>query len=388
MRDGGAPGRGRPGDALAAGQGRLAAQPQGAPTAEDGRRVNERRDRPGSTSRRSSAAIRWATWSRRPASNCAAGAGCDRASAPSTRRRGQLHRLRRHAEVVLLRLRPGRRRARLHPAHGRGRPARGDPPAGVVAREAGGDGLRIPEASVAPSPQPDRDPALLTAAMRCYRRQLELSDDAQGYLASRGIDAEAARRLGLGYASGRGLRDWLVQAGFDDRRILASGLASDGRERFRGMIVVPELAAGRVHWLAGRAVWREVRPRFQALPAPSPCSDALSAARIRALGRGRRGPVRLAPARRLGPARRGGARHPGDGQAGFLPTGNPARPHRLRRRPGRLGCRPPAQRTARPAPRPRCDAARWRRRCRRTGRSPGWPLHLQRHASASGCRGP
>ncbi|MYB21357.1 MAG: hypothetical protein F4Y29_02330 [Chloroflexi bacterium] len=116
----------------------------------------------------------------------------------------------------------------------------------------------------------NRDPALLTAAMRCYHRQLGLSEDAQAYLASRGIDSEAARRLGLGYASGRGLRDWLVQAGFDDRRILGSGLASGGRERFRGMIVVPELVGSRVHWLAGRAVWPQVRPRFQALPSPKP----------------------------------------------------------------------------------------------------------------------
>jgi len=116
----------------------------------------------------------------------------------------------------------------------------------------------------------NRDPALLTAAMRCYQRQLGLSQDAQAYLASRGIDSEAARRLGLGYASGRGLRDWLVQAGFDDRRILDSGLASGGRERFRGMIVVPELVGNQVHWLAGRAVWPQLRPRFQALPGPKP----------------------------------------------------------------------------------------------------------------------
>ncbi len=130
----------------------------------------------------------------------------------------------------------------------------------------------------APQPMPtSRDPALLTAAMRCYQRQLGLSEDAQAYLASRGIDAAATRSLGLGYASGRGLREWLVQAGFDDRRILGSGLASGGRERFRGMIVVPELVgyrvlwlAGRAVWLAGRAVWPAVKPRFQALPGSKP----------------------------------------------------------------------------------------------------------------------
>ena len=127
-----------------------------------------------------------------------------------------------------------------------------------------------PRAVSAPVPAPDRDPSLLTAAMRCYQRQLGLNDDAQAYLASRGIDAEAARRLGLGFASEQGLRDWLNQSGFDDRRILGSGLVCDGRERFRGMIVVPELINGRVHWLAGRAVWPEVQPRFQALPGPKP----------------------------------------------------------------------------------------------------------------------
>ncbi|MCY3572281.1 MAG: CHC2 zinc finger domain-containing protein [Chloroflexi bacterium] len=122
-----------------------------------------------------------------------------------------------------------------------------------------------------PPPAPTvRDPALLSAAMRCYQRQLRLSEDAQAYLASRGINAEAVRRLGLGYASGRGLREWLVQAGFDDRRILSGGLTSEGLERFRGMIVVPDLLDGCVHWLAGRAVWPVVQPRFQALPGPKP----------------------------------------------------------------------------------------------------------------------
>ena len=127
-----------------------------------------------------------------------------------------------------------------------------------------------PQASSATPSVPNRDPSLLTAAMRCYQRQLGLNEAAQAYLASRGIDAEAARRLGLGYASGHGLRDWLVQAGFDDRRILRSGLASDGRDRFGGMIVVPDLVGNRVAWLAGRAVRPQARPRFQALPGPKP----------------------------------------------------------------------------------------------------------------------
>ncbi|MCY4510299.1 MAG: CHC2 zinc finger domain-containing protein [Acidobacteria bacterium] len=115
-----------------------------------------------------------------------------------------------------------------------------------------------------------RDPALLTAAMRCYQRQLQLSEAAQAYLAGRGIGPQAAQRLGLGYVSGHGLRDWLRQAGFDDQRILGSGLVREQRERFQGMIVVPDLCQGRVHWLAGRSIWPEVSPRFQALPGPKP----------------------------------------------------------------------------------------------------------------------
>ena len=120
------------------------------------------------------------------------------------------------------------------------------------------------------APAPVRDVALLTAAMRCYARQLQLCEPAQAYLASRGIAAEAARRLGLGYCSGHGLHSWLTDAGFDARRVLASGLVSEGRERFRGMIVVPELIEGRVHWLAGRSIHPQARPRFQALPGVKP----------------------------------------------------------------------------------------------------------------------
>ncbi len=121
-----------------------------------------------------------------------------------------------------------------------------------------------------PEPAPLRDAALLTAAMRCYARQLQLCDPAQAYLASRGISAEAARRLGLGYSSGHGLHSWLTDAGLDGGRVLGSGLISEGRERFRGMIVVPDLVAGRVNWLAGRAIHPQARPRFQALPGAKP----------------------------------------------------------------------------------------------------------------------
>ena len=53
-----------------------------------------------------------------------------------------------------------------------------------------------------------------------------------------------------------------------------------GRERFAGMVVVPDVAGGLVRWLAGRALDPELRPRFQALPGPKPV-----------LGLGRLGPA-------------------------------------------------------------------------------------------------
>ncbi len=135
---------------------------------------------------------------------------------------------------------------------------------------------------------PPRDPALLTAAARFYAGQLRRNPPAQSgagsaareYLASRGIGIDVAVRLGLGYAPGHGLRQALDSAGFDGARLRASGLFMEGgRERFTGMVTVPDMAVGRVRWLTGRAIAPNVTPRFQAVPGPKP-----------ALGLGRLGP--------------------------------------------------------------------------------------------------
>ncbi|MCY4393124.1 MAG: CHC2 zinc finger domain-containing protein [Chloroflexi bacterium] len=129
-------------------------------------------------------------------------------------------------------------------------------------------------------PVPPRDPALLLAAARYYAGELRRSPEARAYLASRGVGLAAAARLGLGYAPGRGLRTSLASAGFAAARIRESGLCTERGERFAGMVVVPEVAGGRVRWLAGRAIDRERSPRFQALPGPKPV-----------LGMGRLGPA-------------------------------------------------------------------------------------------------
>ena len=131
-----------------------------------------------------------------------------------------------------------------------------------------------------PTPVPPRDPALLTAAGRFYGGELRRSRGARAYLASRGIRLETAVRLRLGYASGRGLRRFLEGAGFSEDRLRNSGLFTQRGERFAGMVVIPEVAAGRVRWLAGRAIDPERSPRFQSLPGPKPV-----------LGMGRLGPA-------------------------------------------------------------------------------------------------
>ena len=118
---------------------------------------------------------------------------------------------------------------------------------------------------------PRRAPALLTAAMRIYAAELRRSRVALEYLASRGIGIDAAVRLGLGYATGSGLREYLQLAGFDNGRLRDSGLFLErGAERFAGMITVPDLAHGLVRWLTGRAIDSGVKPRFQAVPGPKP----------------------------------------------------------------------------------------------------------------------
>ena len=121
------------------------------------------------------------------------------------------------------------------------------------------------------APPPPRDPALLTAAGRFYARQLRSSPAGLEYLASRGIGADAALRLGLGYSPGHGLRQALESDGFSARRIRDSGLFMErGAERFAGMAVVPEVSGGLVRWLKGRAVSSNAKPRFQAPPGPKP----------------------------------------------------------------------------------------------------------------------
>ena len=129
----------------------------------------------------------------------------------------------------------------------------------------------VPTRRPKPAALPPRNPTLLTAAARFYAGQLHLDSNAQAYLASRGIGPAVAAHLGLGYSTGRGLRQALESRGFSEKHIRDSGLfTANGTERFAGMVVVPDLTFGLACWLAGRAINPGAKPRFQSLPGPKP----------------------------------------------------------------------------------------------------------------------
>ena len=97
-------------------------------------------------------------------------------------------------------------------------------------RRLGGTGPAVERAGpvrTAPTPWPPhtavlppRDTAVLTAAVRFYAGQLRCSPQAQAYLASRGVGPATAMRLGLGYAPGRGLREYMESQGFTAERLM------------------------------------------------------------------------------------------------------------------------------------------------------------------------
>ena len=156
-----------------------------------------------------------------------------------------------------------------------------DSGAGLASTARGRSTARATRSRPHTSALPPRDLALLTAAARCYHRALWRHPQGRAYLATRGISAATAKRLGLGYAPGHGLRGALVAAGFDAAQQRAAGLfVARGAERFAGMVVVPDVRDRQVQWLAGRALDPARTPRFQTLPGPKPL-----------LGLGRLGPA-------------------------------------------------------------------------------------------------
>ena len=132
-----------------------------------------------------------------------------------------------------------------------------------------------PRYKVAPwtgkAPETKRDMPVVCASLEFYRDLLLRGEDGQpgrDYFKGRGISRATAESLFLGYCSGSGLMAHLLSCGFDHKRILRSGFFKNGgrRERFTGMVVIPDVRNGEPLWATGRRVDDEVEPRFDALP--------------------------------------------------------------------------------------------------------------------------
>jgi DNA primase len=121
-------------------------------------------------------------------------------------------------------------------------------------------GITLEQATAGPEPTgPSKSDlfALNAWAESEFVAGLGLSDEAKGYVASRGIDSEMIRQFRLGFAPVD--RDWLVtrarRAGFSIEALDAAGLISRSpenpqftRERFRGRLLFP------IHDARGRTV--------------------------------------------------------------------------------------------------------------------------------------
>lgn len=122
-----------------------------------------------------------------------------------------------------------------------------------------------------PRRAPRQDTAVVREALTYYRKNLlgaESGQPGRNYLKNRGIGRATAEALHLGYCPGNGLKAHLQERGFGKDRILRSGLLlyRGRRERFAGMVVVPEILNSSPVWMTGRTVRRNVKPRFNALP--------------------------------------------------------------------------------------------------------------------------
>ena len=113
-----------------------------------------------------------------------------------------------------------------------------------------------------------RDRVVTTAAARFYAGVLWSPDGAiaRRYLHGRGISLAWAMRLGLGYATGRGLWHRLLPK-FGSGRLVASHLFNKGGyERFEGRLLFYHPSG----WLVGRSLDEEAESPYMNLPGERP----------------------------------------------------------------------------------------------------------------------
>ncbi|MFN8472797.1 MAG: CHC2 zinc finger domain-containing protein [Anaerolineae bacterium] len=138
-----------------------------------------------------------------------------------------------------------------------------------------------------PSPPPRfRRPvehACLAAAVAFYHHRLLETPAALAYWESRGLDWRLLSECRVGYATGRGLVDYLRQQRLPIQATVRMGLLRpNGREFFAGRLVIPEMRHGQPIWLIGRTITpNDNRPKYLGLPGPKPLLGWEAAARQR-----------------------------------------------------------------------------------------------------------
>jgi DNA primase len=124
------------------------------------------------------------------------------------------------------------------------------------------------EPTVPPVPQAERT-AALGIAVHFYQQDLWDTPAALHYLRRRGIGDNLIAALQMGYCAGRRRRDLLTalrRQAIREQVAWQSGLLlPEGRERFLGMLTIPEQRARHIVWLVGRSI---VGKRFMVLPGP------------------------------------------------------------------------------------------------------------------------
>jgi DNA primase len=127
---------------------------------------------------------------------------------------------------------------------------------------------RLPSIQQSPrpvhAPEPELDlaevKAIVEVAVAFFHDALWSHPGALTYLHDRGISERTARACRLGYGV-RGLAAVLAERGLDLAVAEGLGLLADGRERFAGRIIIPDLIEGRATWFTGRRL-DDREPRY------------------------------------------------------------------------------------------------------------------------------
>ena len=119
--------------------------------------------------------------------------------------------------------------------------------------------------------------AVLTIAMRFYTEQLKKNYEPMYLLARLGVTPEKAQRAGVGYCTGYGLREYLLEKGIRESEIEQSPIfqRETGFETLSGRIVLADMDySGATTWITSTRAedpmetygWRSGRPKTFGLP--------------------------------------------------------------------------------------------------------------------------